>query len=221
MAELTGYALGVDLGTTYSAAAVARGEAVEVCTLGTTAAQVPSVVVLREDGEIGEIVDSLNVLYRIGLPRPLQVVAEVNEEDIPRVRNGMKVLLRTDAFLNQPLEGTVSDITPAGDPVAKTYRVKVALPDDTPLRIGMSVEANIVTREKADVLLVPPVAVVGGDVFMVEGSRAYRRKVEVGLRGTRATEIVSGLKEGEIVLAPVPTGLADGARVSVTAAATK
>lgn len=178
-------------------------------------------VVLREDGEVGEIVDSLNVLYRIGLPRPLQVVAEVNEEDIPRVRNGMKVLLRTDAFPNQPLEGRVSDITPAGDPVAKTYRVKIALPDETPLRIGMSVEANIVTREKADVLLVPPVAVVGGDVFVVEGSRAYRRKVEVGLRGTRATEIVSGLKEGEIVLAPVPPALADGARVNVTAAAKK
>jgi len=176
-------------------------------------------VVLREDGEIGEIVDSLNVLYRIGLPRPLQVVAEVNEEDIPRVRNGMKVLLRTDAFPNQPLEGTVSDITPSGDPVAKTYRVKIALPDDTPLRIGMSVEANIVTREKADVLLVPSAAVADGHVFVIDGFRAHRRKVETGIRGTRAIEITSGLKEGDLVIASVPTGLADGARVSVTAAA--
>ncbi len=176
-------------------------------------------VVLREDGEVGEIVDSLNVLYRIGLPRPLQVVAEVNEEDIPRVWNGMKALLRTDAFLNQPLEGTVSDITPAGDPVAKTYRVKVALPNDTPLRIGMSVEANIVTREKADVLLVPPAAVVDGHGFVIDGFRVHRRKVETGIRGTRAIEITSGLKEGDLVVASVPTGLADGARVSVTAAA--
>ena len=52
MARDAGYALGVDLGTTYSAAAVARGDTVEVCTLGTTAPQIPSVVVLREDGEI-------------------------------------------------------------------------------------------------------------------------------------------------------------------------
>ena len=42
-----------------------------------------------------------------------------------------------------------------GDPVAKTYRVKLALPDDTPLMPGMSLEANIVTREKPDALLVP------------------------------------------------------------------
>jgi actin-like ATPase involved in cell morphogenesis len=52
MADDAGYALGIDLGTTYSAAAVARGDVVEVCTLGTTAPQIPSVVVLRDDGEI-------------------------------------------------------------------------------------------------------------------------------------------------------------------------
>ena len=178
-------------------------------------------VVLREDGEVGEIVDSLNVLYRIGLPRPLQVVSEVNEEDIPRVRIGQKALLRTDAFLNQPLEAAVSDITPAGDPVAKTYRVKMALPDDTPLRVGMSVEANIVAREKPEVLLVPSAAVSEGQVFVIDGFRAYKRKVETGIRGTRATEIVSGLTEGEIVIALVPAGLTDGARIRVTATATK
>jgi len=178
-------------------------------------------VVLREDGEVGEIVDSLNVLYRIGLPRPLQVVSEVNEEDIPRVRIGQKALLRTDAFLNQPLEAAVSDITPAGDPVAKTYRVKMALPDDTPLRVGMSVEANIVAREKPEVLLVPSAAVSEGQVFVIDGFRAYKRKVETGIRGTRATEIVSGLTEGEIVIASVPAGLTDGACIRVTATATK
>ena len=99
-------------------------------------------VVLREDGEVGEVVDSNTVLYRIGLPKPLQLVAEVNEEDIPRVQVGQTVLLRFDAFTDQRLTGSVREITPAGDPVAKTYRVRVALPDDTPLMIGMSVEAT-------------------------------------------------------------------------------
>ncbi|MDQ1495243.1 MAG: molecular chaperone DnaK, partial [Actinomycetota bacterium] len=47
------YSLGIDVGTTYSAAAVARDAGpVEVCTLGTTSQSIPSVVVLREDGEI-------------------------------------------------------------------------------------------------------------------------------------------------------------------------
>ena len=42
-------------------------------------------VVLRRDGEIGEIAEVGQILFRVGVPKPLQVVAEVNEEDIPRV----------------------------------------------------------------------------------------------------------------------------------------
>ena len=57
---------------------------------------------------------------------------------------------------------SVREITPMGDAVAKTYRIRIALPDDTPLHVGMSVEANIVTREKPNALLVPADAVQGG-----------------------------------------------------------
>ena len=173
-------------------------------------------VVLREDGEVGEIVDSATVLFRIGEPRPLQVVAEVNEEDIPRVSVGQKTLFRTDAFPDRRLEGAVREITPMGDPVAKTYRIRIALPDDTPLKPGMSVEANVITREKADVLLVPTDALQGSSVFVVAADRAHRRDVAVGIRGTRASEIVSGLKEGERVVSPAPPDFADGQRVRVT-----
>ena len=173
--------------------------------------------VLREDGEVGEVVDTNAVLYRVGRRRPLRLVAEVNEEDIPRVKPGQQTLIRADAFPSRPLEGVVADITPAGDPVAKTFRVYVRLPDDTPLQIGMSVEANIVTREKADALLVPAEAVSNGAVFVVEEGRAVRRQVSVGIRGTRAVEIVSGLKGDEQVISPAPPAAMAGDRVHVTA----
>jgi multidrug resistance efflux pump len=62
-------------------------------------------VVLRRDGEVGEIVDPGQVLYRVGVPKPLQVVAEVNEDDIPRVAVGQMVLLRSDAFAGKQLDG--------------------------------------------------------------------------------------------------------------------
>ena len=47
-----GYQLGIDLGTTYTAAAVARGGRVEVAALGTASPVIPSVVLLRADGEV-------------------------------------------------------------------------------------------------------------------------------------------------------------------------
>jgi len=49
---VTAYALGVDLGTTFSAAAIGRGATAEPLSLGTEAAQVPSVVLIRDNGEI-------------------------------------------------------------------------------------------------------------------------------------------------------------------------
>ncbi len=169
-------------------------------------------VVLRRDGEVGEIAEAGQILFRIGVLKPLQVVAEVNEEDIPRVSVGQTVLLRTDAFQDQRLEGKVRQITPMGDPVAKTYRIKVDLPDDTPLKPGMSVEANIVTREKPDALLVPSDAVQGKAVFLLVDGRVRRRDIVVGIRGTRAVEVLSGLSPEDRVASPA-TGLADGMRV--------
>jgi actin-like ATPase involved in cell morphogenesis len=44
-----GYALGIDLGTTYTAAAVARDGRAEVVTLGSKSAAIPSVVFLKDD----------------------------------------------------------------------------------------------------------------------------------------------------------------------------
>lgn len=174
-------------------------------------------IVLRKDGEVGEIVEAGQVLFRVGNPKPLQVVAEVNEEDIPRVNVGQRVLFRTDAFPERTLEGKVREITPMGDPVAKTYRVRINLPGDTPLVIGMSVEANVVAREKAGALLLPAEAIQAGIVMAVEGSRLRKRSIVTGIRGTRAVEIVSGLAEMDRVVSPYPASLKEGRSVSARA----
>jgi len=172
-------------------------------------------VVLRRDGEVGEIAEVGQILFRIGVLKPLQVVAEVNEEDIARVEVGQRVLLRTDAFPDRRLEARVRLVTPMGDANSKTYRVRLALPDDTPLRPGMSVEANIVTRQKPEALLVPAQAVQGNSLFVIEGGRVRRRAVVVGLRGTQQVEIVSGLSETDRVAVAGTTALRDGRRVNI------
>jgi membrane fusion protein (multidrug efflux system) len=172
--------------------------------------------VLREDGEVGDMVEPGTILYRIGLARPLWVVAEVNEEDLPRIKVGQMALLRTDAFAGKVLTGTVKQITPAGDPVAKTFRVRIGLPDDTPLHIGMSVEANIVTREKADTLLVPSNAVIDHGLLIYKNGQLAFRKVETGIRGTSRVEIVSGAEEGEEIASPATTNIRNRNRVRGT-----
>jgi len=192
-------------------------------------------IVLRRDAEVGEVVDTPASLFWIGEPRPLRVTAEVDEEDIARVEIGQPVLLRADAFPGQVMTADVAQITPKGDTTRKAYRVRLNLPDDTPLLIGMTVEANIVLRRTADAILVPPNAVVlptagrgspvvpagptrTATIWVVEKETAQRREVEIGVQGPRATEVRRGLVAGEMVILAPPAGLRDGQVVRLDSA---
>ena len=175
-------------------------------------------VVLRRDGHIGDMAGTgaNDALFWIGPPKPLRIDADVNEEDMPRVKAGQKVLLRHAGFAGAALEASVGEITPKGDPQTKTFRVYLTLPDDTPLRIGMSVEANIVIAARENALLAPAEALVGGDaVDRVVDDRVVHTKVKTGVRGVRMVEILSGLDEGARIVAPAKPDLKDGARVRV------
>lgn len=174
-------------------------------------------VVLRKDGEVGEIAGTgaNDILFWIGPPKPLHIVAEVSEDDIPRVRTGQRVLLRSEGFKDQAIEAKVGDITPKGDPATKTFRVYLTLPDDTPLRIGMSVEANVVTREKANAVLAPAEAIIDNHAFAVRGDRLVRLPVQIGIRGTRMLEVLSGIQPGEKIVSPATSRLRDGMRIAI------
>ncbi len=170
--------------------------------------------VLRQDGEIGEVVDNRQVLFWIGQPRPLRITADVDEEDIPRVRPGQTALIKADAFPDRALPGTVAEITPKGDPVTKNYRVRIALPDDTPLLVGMSAEINLVERQQADALLIPAAALRDGRVWVVRDGRAQPQSVTPDIIGQSRVSISMGLAEGESVIVNPPTTLKPGQRVA-------
>jgi len=178
-------------------------------------------MVLRRDGEVGEIAGPTDVLFWVGPPAPMQVVAEINEEEINRIASGQKALLRSEAFPGRTLRATVSQITPKGDPTRKTFRVYLRLPQDTPLRIGMSTEVNIIFREKQAAMVVPAEAVVADAVQTVEDGRIVRMPVKVGIRGNRNVEIIGDVSRGTPVLSPGRIDLADGARVRIDSSAAR
>jgi RND family efflux transporter MFP subunit len=176
-------------------------------------------VVLRRDGEIGEVVDAVDTIFVVGEPSPLRITAEVDEEDITRITPGQRVLVKADAFPGRALEGRLAEITPKGDPRLKVYRVRIALPDDTPLRIGMSIEANIVIREERAAVLAPASSVRDGAVFVLDGAAVRRVPVRLGVQGPLRVEVLSGLEPGMRVVTDPPAALADGARVRLPSAA--
>ncbi len=172
-------------------------------------------VVLRRTGEVGEIagIGATDTLLWVGQPKPLKIIADVNEDDILKVAPGQPVLLRHEGQVGAPLKATVERITPKGDPETKTFRVHLLLPEDSPLKIGMSVEANIVVREAKNALLVPAEALTDGSIWKVQDGRLSRVAVETGIRGTSEVEIRGDVAAGDLVVSPVVAGLSDGGTV--------
>lgn len=175
-------------------------------------------IVLRKDGEVGEVVQADDVLLWIGQDRPYWITADVDEEDIPWVEPGQQALIKADAFPKATLEGTVGVITPMGDAVNKQYRVRVLLPVDSPLMIGMTTEINIVVRAEENALLIPEAAVAEDEmVWLVEEGVARRRKVELGIYGQGMVEVRYGLSDEDVLILDPPPELRDGAEVRAKA----
>jgi multidrug efflux pump subunit AcrA (membrane-fusion protein) len=109
----------------------------------------------------------------------------------------------------------VIEVTPKGDPVSRSYRVRLRLADPSRFRVGMTVDVNLIVAQRANALLVPATAVSDKAVWVVRDERLHRQPVRVGASGSGRTEILEGLSDdARIVEAPGPT-LQEGRRARV------
>lgn len=173
--------------------------------------------VIRRDGEIGQLIKAGDAVFWMACCAGLRITAEIDEEDIHAVRPGQKVLIRADAFAARTFEGAVGEITPKGDPVARSFRVRIKLPADTPLMIGMTTDCNVITGERPDALLVPAAAVSDGKLWLVRDGRLARRAVSLGVAGDGMVEIRAGLEAVDRVVQRPLTGLREGRAARVAA----
>jgi RND family efflux transporter MFP subunit len=176
-------------------------------------------LIIRRDGEIGQFIPMGQAVFVLSCCAPLRVTAEVDEEDIARVRVNQKVVLRADALPGELFDGTVSEVTPKGDPVARSYRVRVKLADPTKFKVGMTVDANLIVAERQNAVLVPATAVQNGAVWVVDDERLRRQPVKVGVTGSGRTEIVEGLSADVRIVDSPPADLREGRAVRLRAPA--
>lgn len=172
---------------------------------------------LHNPGDLVEAAASDPVM-RLVDPRRLEVTASVPIPDVPHIVVGAAGELRGSAGAD-PIALKVISRPAAVDPgtASVPIRLAFAVPDVAP--IGTPVQVTINAEEHKNVVLVPSVAVLREAdetaVFVVNGDKAERRVVTVGLSDDEHTEIVSGVKSGEPVIVTGQAGLPDGAKISV------
>lgn len=155
--------------------------------------------IIRRDGEIGEMITVGTPVFWMNGGNEIRIETEVDEEDIGLVEIGQRVVISADAFPGRTFEGAVSAITPKGDPVARSYRVRVSLKNDTPLMIGMTAETNIITQTKESALMAPVSAISNGHILKISHGKAENTAVETGIKTPDAVEILEGLGEGDTI----------------------
>jgi multidrug efflux pump subunit AcrA (membrane-fusion protein) len=118
------------------------------------------------------------------------------------------------------LEASVTAISDSIDLASRAFHVKLILDNsDLKLKAGMFARVRIVYKEMK-ALSVPTRAVLedaeGTYVMVHKNGRAVKTRVKTGLGDDGYTEILKGLKEGDVVISEGSYGLADKARVKLT-----
>ncbi len=169
---------------------------------------------------VGEAVAAGQVVASVVDPEHRRLRARVDQPDLPRVATGQRIILSFDGLPRERWEGRVTFVSPGlsqvggrdvGEVLGEVADPKGQLPTNA------AVEVQIVTGEKSGTLVVPRAAVLrDGEkryVYLLDGGRARRREVQVGLSGLNDVEIVSGVSEKDAVILPGSTALSEGLRV--------
>ena len=177
-------------------------------------------VVTARNNEAGDLFMNQPVLHIMQI-NPLKVVAHIQEQYFSRVKRGMEVRLKLDAYPDEEFKGVVELIHPAINTMTRTFAVEVRLPNPTErLRPGMYTRTyfDMGTREA---ILVPDVAIlkqVGSSeryLYVIKEGVAERRRVTVGRQVGQLVELLSGVEAGELVAVTALSRLENGVKVEL------
>jgi membrane fusion protein (multidrug efflux system) len=149
----------------------------------------------------------------------VELGANVPAEYLARLKQGLSVNVSTDAYPGRTFSGSILTIAPAVDPATNAALVRIRITNaGRLLKVGLFAEARVKVDEHANVLVVPPSALVRNQertvVYVVTGDTAQRTPVTVGLEKPDAVEILTGLTEGQTVLTSSVYGLGDKAKLA-------
>jgi multidrug efflux system membrane fusion protein len=155
----------------------------------------------------------------------------VTEKQSAQLKVGQTVRVVVDAYPNRNFEGKITTVEPQISTDTRNIHVQATLDNpDHILKPGMFTTTTVVLPDRPAVVTVPETAVdytlYGDSVFLLTEKKeddgkttltAVRTFVRTGNRIDGRTEILSGLKEGDRVVAVGQLKLQSGAPVSISA----
>ena len=138
-------------------------------------------------------------------PNLLQVTLDVDQIDIVKISVWMPVQVVLDALSDQTFTGVISEIDTMSE--SSSYKASVVFQkhsDDQKVLGGMSASVKVTLEQVTDTIIVPSPAIADN----VNGEKIVRLKkwdqrvdqvVEIGISDDANTQILSGLKVGDVI----------------------
>jgi RND family efflux transporter MFP subunit len=180
-------------------------------------------VITQLGAEAGQVVAAGQTVVRLARLDHKDAIFSVAESAIGSVALDGEVVVSLLDFPTIQAKGKVAEISPAADPVTRTYTVKVALPDGlSDMRLGMSAVGRFASAERQ--LAVLPGAALFQQagkpaVWVVNPERQTVSLVPVALYRVDADHIVveGGLAEAALVVTAGVQSLRPDQKVSLAA----
>jgi RND family efflux transporter MFP subunit len=147
----------------------------------------------------------------------------VPENEISKIRKGLKAKFKVSALDNKMFEGTVTNVGVVADQISRTYEVKITLKNSgLLLKPGMVCDVNLGITTDKEILAVPYQAVDkdkdnNSFVYVVDQAQkiAKKRIIRIGDYQNDNIEVLSGLTLGEKVVSAGNQKLSDNCKVSL------
>ena len=135
----------------------------------------------------------------------LKVKADVAESYASKIKKGSETIIRFPD-MNDSLIGKVSFVSRAINQNSRTFNVEVLLDNNIEYHQNMVTRLSINDYQSASPALIVPVNVIQKDesgasfVFIASGNVAKKQKITVGKQYNGKAEVLTGLKEGDLLL---------------------
>jgi len=141
------------------------------------------------------------------------IEVSLNEEDFAGIEVGMPIAVSLFSLADQPILGEVSSLSSSVDMSSGTRKLFAMTQDNIRIPVGSAGRAQVVLQEKADVLLIPAMALLGDSVMVVREGVVEKKKIVTGVRNLKTVEVLGGLKKGDQIILDTPQIYRVGDRV--------
>jgi len=102
-------------------------------------------VVTAIEAEVGQVVQPGSPVVRVARTVEKEVVIGIPEDKVGQLRAAGDVTVRLWANEAVAIPGKIREVSPMADPATRTYTVKVAIPENAEVRLGMTATVELAT----------------------------------------------------------------------------